>query len=331
MGLIGYTCSYIPVELLSATGFLPYRLIHGTISFSEKGEEVVKVDACPLVKANLGYLLENEKKFVGVIGATGCDLARRQLEVIAHFTSLPVHILNNPRTDNPKIFKDEIEELVKFLEKLGQKKLTPELVAREIERWENFREGLRVIDQQRKAKPSLFSTSDFHKLCISYHKGNPPANFPSSTSSPSTNPRVYLLGSPISYEANPFLQLLEKDLQIVGDFNCGISRPLLIKIREKNLIGIKEAYYHQPPCIFKRPNKKFYEWVSKELKERHCQGIVAWTLDYCDNYEFELSRMEKTFGLPFLRIRSDFSFSHISQWQLRIAAFAESIKENIYV
>lgn len=288
---------------------------------------MVKVDACPLVKANLGYLLKNEKRFVGVIGSTGCDMARRQLEVIARFTSLPIHILNNPRTDNPKIFNDEIEELVKFLERLSEKKFTRDLIGQEIERWEKVRETLRLLDQKRKANPCLLSTADFHKICISYHMGKPRINFPPPPAPPASPFRVYILGSPISYEANPFLSLLEKNLPIVGDFNCGISRFLPIKIKEKDLDGIKEAYYYQPPCIFKRPNKKFYEWVKKELKERRCQGIVAWTLAYCDNYEFELSRLEKSFGLPFLRLGSDFSFSPLSQWQLRIAAFAESINQ----
>ena len=114
-------------------------------------------------------------------------------------------------------------------------------------------------------------------------------------------------------------------MRIVGDFNCGLSRFLNINITENNLSGIKSAYYNQPPCIFKRPNDKFYSFIEKQLNEFKCKGIVAWTLDYCDNYEFELKKIEGFFNLPVLRIRSDFSFQNLSQLRTRIKAFAEML------
>jgi benzoyl-CoA reductase/2-hydroxyglutaryl-CoA dehydratase subunit BcrC/BadD/HgdB len=322
MDLIGYTCSYLPVELLSATGLRPYRLLHGEVSLKETGERLVKVDACPLVKSNLGYLQKNKERFRAVIGSTGCDMARRQLEIIGEMLSLPVYIFNNPRTFNPKIYEEEINELVDYLEKLSQRRFTPDLLQREIERWEVIRERFRNLDALRQS--GLLSTAHFHQLCLTYHQGEPnPFALPPHPSPP--HPRVYLLGSPLSYSSNQILELLETRLQIVGDFNCGLSRFLTIKIREKNLKGIVSAYWEQPPCPFKRPNDGFYQWVEKELKNLRCLGIIAWTLDYCDCYEFELNRIEERFSLPVLRLRSDFSFSNLSHLKLRISAFAESL------
>jgi benzoyl-CoA reductase/2-hydroxyglutaryl-CoA dehydratase subunit BcrC/BadD/HgdB len=322
--LIGYTCSYIPVELLAATGLKPYRLLHGDIGLSKDGERLLRIDACPLVKSNIAYIIKNQDKFTALVGSTGCDMARRMFDIVDELTDIPVYVLNNPRTDNPKIFNDEIDWLVKELEHLSNRKLNDDLLRLEIERWENVREQYRTLNKKRAANPSQISTSDFHKAAMNYYKGDVDAQI-NITEKHSVNPRVYLMGSAITYEANQILELLEQELRIVGDFNCGISRFLNIEIKDKNLNGIKHAYYNQPPCIFKRPNHKFYEWTSSQLKKYACDGIIAWTLDYCDSYEFELKRMESRFGFPILRIRSDFSFQNLSQIKTRISAFREML------
>ncbi len=326
--MIGYTCSYIPVELLAATGLKPYRLLHGDIGLSKDGERLLRIDACPLVKSNIAYIIKNQDKFTALVGSTGCDMARRMFDIVDELTDIPVYVLNNPRTDNPKIFNDEIDWLVKELEHLSNRKLNDDLLRLEIERWENIREQYRTLNKKRAANPSLISTSDFHKAAINYYKGDVDAQI-NITEKHSVNPRVYLIGSAITYGANQILELLEQELRIVGDFNCGISRFLNIEIKDKNLNGIKHAYYNQPPCIFKRPNHKFYEWTSSQLKKYTCDGIVAWTLDYCDSYEFELKRMESRFGFPILRIRSDFSFQNLSQIKTRISAFREMLCSKI--
>lgn len=326
--MIGYTCSYIPVELLAATGLKPYRLLHGDIGLSKDGERLLRIDACPLVKSNIAYIIKNQDKFTALVGSTGCDMARRMFDIVDELTDIPVYVLNNPRTDNPKIFNDEIDWLAKELEHLSNRKLNDGLLRLEIERWENVREQYRTLNKKRAANPSLISTSDFHKAAINYYKGDVDAQI-NITEKHSVNPRVYLIGSAITYGANQILELLEQELRIVGDFNCGISRFLNIEIKDKNLNGIKHAYYNQPPCIFKRPNHKFYEWTSSQLKKYACDGIIAWTLDYCDSYEFELKRMESRFGFPILRIRSDFSFQNLSQIKTRISAFREMLCSKI--
>lgn len=326
--LIGYTCSYIPVELLSATGLRPYRLLHGDINLSKEGDKLVRVDACPLVKSNLAFILANTNKFAALVGSTGCDMSRRMFDVVSELTDIPVYILNNPRTDNPKMYSDEIDWLIKQLQNLSQIRFTGELIIEEITKWERMREELRIIDNKRSANPSLISTTDFHDAAINYYKGT----FEESLSfcrNPSEKPRVYLLGSAITYEANTILQLLENQLRVVGDFNCGLSRVLNISIEDMNIAGIKTAYYNQPPCVFRRPHRKFYDYIDKRINDLNCVGIVAWTLDYCDVYEFEIQRIEQQFDRPVLRIRSDFSFQNTSQLRTRVDAFAEMLCSKI--
>lgn len=324
MALIGYIGSYVPVELIGALGYKPYRLLHGETNLCQQAEQLVRVDACPLVKSNLSYILNNPKKFKAIIGSTGCDMSRRMFDVLRDLTSPPVYLINEPRTEREDIFNDEIDWLVKQLEYFSGIKITEELLIKQIELWENQRNIYRVLDEQRGAFPSLISTTGFHKAIINYCQGNI-VNQIDLPEEKTDVPRIYFVGSAISYESNPILELLEKDLRIVGDFNCGLARSLNIHIKDKTLAGVKSAYYHQPPDILKRPNHKYYQHIKSELKRLKCTGIIAWTLDYCDNYEFELKKIESEFGLPVLRIRSDFSIQNLSQLKTRISAFAEML------
>lgn len=322
MELIGYTCPYVPVELLAATGLKPHCLLHGDIQLSQDGEKYVRIDACPFVKSNLVYILNNQKNFAAIVGTTSCDMSRRMFEIIDEMTNIPVYLLHNPRTNNSQIFNDEIDWLKGELEYLAHKKLSDDILGAEIEKWQKAREHFRSLDKKRAAHPSVISTSFFYKAATNYYKGNIDA-LPVITEIISDKPRVYLVGSEITYESATLLGLLEQELTIVGDFTCGVSQFLSISVKDKTLEGIKQAYYGQPSQIFKRPNRKYYDYIEAQLKARRCTGIIAWTLDYCDSYEFELRRMEKRFSVPLLKIRSNFSFQNINQLKTRIAAFKE--------
>jgi len=322
-GLIGYTCPYIPVEILSATGFRPYCLLHGDYDLMQHGTQYARVDACPLVRANIAYIIENKSKFAALVGTTGCDMSRRMFDILGEHTRIPCYLMHQPRTYNQKIHNDEIDWLIDSLSHLSKRNIMDALT-HEIDKWEAARNVFRKYDRARYGEPSTVSSSDFQKVATHYYKGELDA-ISEISENLSNKPRVYLVGSEVSYESREFLELLEVDLRIVGDFVCGISTFLNISIAERTLSGIKNAYHNQPPCIYRRPNKAFYEHTVKQIAERKSIGVIAFTLDYCDAYEFELKKMEATFGLPLLRIRSDYSFQKISQLKTRIAAFGEML------
>jgi benzoyl-CoA reductase/2-hydroxyglutaryl-CoA dehydratase subunit BcrC/BadD/HgdB len=322
---IGYTCSYTPVEILSATGYQPYRLMHGTVDLARRSDDRLRIDACPLVKANVSFIRENRDRFTALVGTTGCDMARRMFDVLDHATGLPLFLVNNPRTDSYQMYSDEIDWLTREMQRFSRKEIDDRTLKPEIERWEEARDRLRDIDEQRAALPSRVSIVEFQRSAECYLTGrilDIPRTFKRE---PADKPRVYLLGSPLVYEAVTLLELFESRLRIVGDFNCGLSRILGVRVQDPCLEGLKQAYYYQPPCVFKRPNKGFYDRIGARVRDLRCAGVVAYTLDYCDCHEFELKKIERILNLPLLKVRSDLSMQNLSQLKVRIEAFAEMI------
>ncbi len=323
---IGYTCSYTPVELISAAGYRPYRLLHGSQELMREADRWLRVDACPMARSNLGHLLLHRGEFAAIVGSTGCDMARRLLDVVGEATDLPVYVMNVPRTDNPRIYREEVVWLWEELRLLAGGTLQHHRIAEAVQAWERARGRCRRLEAMRRANPSTLSTSLLHEAGVHYHQGDARCD-PLSDQEASHKPRVYLVGSPVPYEGREVLRQLEESLRIVGDFNCGVSRFLNLRIDELTLQGVARAYYEQPPCIWRRPNTGFYEHITGRLARLRCVGVVAWTLDYCDSYEFELRRMERVLGLPVLRLRSDLSFGNRAQLDTRIQAFGELLRE----
>ncbi|OGC43863.1 hypothetical protein A2Y85_06645 [candidate division WOR-3 bacterium RBG_13_43_14] len=321
-GLIAYTCSYIPVELLAATGKRPYRLLHGSQEYIAKSQTYVRVDACPLIKANLTYIITNQEKFAAIVGSTGCDMARRLFDVINEFTNIPTLIIDNPRTDRFQIYSDEIDWLVKELNRAFSIDIDNEMLGSIISTWQDKRDLYHDCTARQRSNPSRVASTDLFTLASVYHQGqiNEMSDLAENIS---YKPRVYMIGSAISYESYWLLELIEQYLRIVGDSVCGFSRFSEITVTEPNLAGLKRAYYDQHGCFNKKPNTKFYDGLGQRIAASAAQGIITFTLDYCDAYEFELSRIQKKFDMPMLRLRSDFSRQNLSQLKVRIEAFAE--------
>ena len=325
MNLIGYTCPYVPVELLSAAGFQPYCLLHGDYELMQKGTEYARIDACPIVRANIAYVLDNSERFAALVGTTGCDMSRRMFDVISENANIPIFVINVPRTDNVRMYSDEIDWLVQELSHLSQKDILTE-ITHEIAQWNAARIVLRGFDEKRAAASSLVSTADFHVIAQSFYRGDIDKVITSRlVENISQKPRVFLSGSEMSYESTKLLDLLEQDLRIVGDDMCGLSRSLQVNIKENTIDGIKSAYYGQPPCIYRRPNHEFHKFISTQIERRNCEGVIGFTLDYCDAYEFEMRNMEQIYGLPLLRIRTDYAAEKENQLKTRIAAFGEML------
>ncbi|MBN2621370.1 2-hydroxyacyl-CoA dehydratase [candidate division WOR-3 bacterium] len=324
---IGYTCPYIPVEILASTGLQPYCLLHGDFELMQYGTTYARIDACPLVRANIAHILKESDKYAAIVGSTGCDMSRRLLDVISEETEIPVLLIHMPRTNNFSIYSDEIDWLVQQLDRILGVSIK-NTITLEIDAWQHTRDRMRVLDEKRYAKPSMLATHDFHKIACTYYQGFPAPTI-SSVNAPLIKPQVFMVGSEISYESGAFLQLFENDLTIVGDNICGLSQFLSIQVKESTIAGIKKAYYFQAPCIYRRPNHQYYNHVAAQLNMRGCRGVIGFTLDYCDAYEFELKRLEKTLGVPVLRVRIDYAGEKVSQLKTRVAAFGEMLCSKI--
>ncbi len=72
-GLIGYCCAYTPIQLISATGFTPYRVLPLTHSPDQAGQ-LLHDNLCPHVKCILNRAMADDiPELAGIIFVNSCD------------------------------------------------------------------------------------------------------------------------------------------------------------------------------------------------------------------------------------------------------------------
>jgi benzoyl-CoA reductase/2-hydroxyglutaryl-CoA dehydratase subunit BcrC/BadD/HgdB len=113
--VVGWCCSYVPVEVLESAGLVPIRLLPHPPA--EMGDCWLHPNFCPYVRAIMGEGLVGAYPFLsGVVIMNTCDNMRRLFDAWSHFHNLSFfHLMDLPRiTTLPAIayFRQEIEALI---------------------------------------------------------------------------------------------------------------------------------------------------------------------------------------------------------------------------
>jgi len=78
-GYVGYMCSYVPPEIISASDFNPLPLIFPA-SYPERTDELYPKYFCPYIRNVNEYILRNELRLEKVVLTDGCDSSKRIYE-----------------------------------------------------------------------------------------------------------------------------------------------------------------------------------------------------------------------------------------------------------
>jgi benzoyl-CoA reductase/2-hydroxyglutaryl-CoA dehydratase subunit BcrC/BadD/HgdB len=121
--ILGYFCTYTPIEVIHASGFIPVR-IQGGPGPIVKADSLTPVFICPYMRQALEKALAGEYKYLsGIVQAYTCDVACGLTQIwkesipgeIFHTIPLPYH--DGP--DSRKYFHSAIEELNLKMQDIG--------------------------------------------------------------------------------------------------------------------------------------------------------------------------------------------------------------------
>ncbi len=119
--ILGYFCTYTPIELIHAAGFLPVRLM-GDTTVITKADALTPNFICPFLRRALEDALNGKYGFLsGVVQGYTCDAACGLINIWAeNIGGKLFHTLPLPYNDNPaarRFFKSVVLE---FVEKMNQ-------------------------------------------------------------------------------------------------------------------------------------------------------------------------------------------------------------------
>lgn len=308
--IVGSFCVYVPEEIVLACDGIPVGLCSGADWATDKVEEHLPRNTCPLIKSFAGFKLGEVCPYIEssdlVVGENTCDGKKKAYEFFA--TQKNMYVMDIPNVHDESTFvtwKAEVKKLAAKIEEECGVKITPE----------RLKAAIHAVNEKRRALQRLAAT-----------RAADPA--------PKGTKRILYTGTPMAVPNWKLFNLIEKaGGVVVGEESCTGSRYYKDLVDESGetvdemLDAIAERYFKINCAVF-TPNDQRMKDIVQMAKDLHADGIVDVALQFCTLYEMESFAVEKAAeeaGIPFMHITTDYAGEDAGQLQTRIEAFLETI------
>jgi benzoyl-CoA reductase/2-hydroxyglutaryl-CoA dehydratase subunit BcrC/BadD/HgdB len=344
--LMGWLCHYTPVEILTALGYTPYRLL-GRKGNNPRAATYLPGNLCPYVQSCLEAAIKQElPPLAGVVIARSCNAMIHLANVWPRYgLKGKILILDVPRRldDNAVFyFSQNLRRLASELAHSGERQLNEERLWAAISWWEEQRAAWRKLLTCRAAGEDPPGGEEIMDGLARWQTPlnqreaekwetviNRLARQPCRKSA--RRPRLLLSGSILPQELIAMVEACG-GLSVFED-SCNARRLLLapaVGAEGDPYLYLARLYLGGPPCprMVNDREKRCRYWA-EAVDRFHIQGVIYHAMKFCDAAMYDFLAL-KSFcekrGLPLLRLDGDFSGGNRGQWQTRIEAFLEMLE-----
>lgn len=354
---VGTYCVMVPPEIIYAQGGMPVKLCGGSSTAFGIGDDTAPRDACPLVKAVMGFeeigtmpVYQNcslmavpvtcdcKKKLAGWLG-------ERRPTAILHVPA------NRDRDEDMERFVGELYRFSSRLEQITGKALDYDSLSDACRVTADAQFQLsRFIDLRRKNPLIIrgtFSMAFMNALSYSWLpewtgqlsalnrelEGRAKAN---EMAVKENRPRILLTGSPVIFP-NFKLPLLIESMGglLAADETCMGERGFYDPpaVCDRTVDGMIRALANRAtrPCTcptFTDNLRRIYR-IRQLIRDYRIQGVIYHVLRGCLVYDYEYRQLEEEMGklgIPVIRVETDYNDEDVEQLRIRVEAFIELIK-----
>jgi benzoyl-CoA reductase/2-hydroxyglutaryl-CoA dehydratase subunit BcrC/BadD/HgdB len=353
--IIGYVCSFVPLEIITASGAIPFRVrgnIHEPIT---KGDTLLETIVCPYYRSCFDLSVKEKYDFLsGMVIPHGCDSMVRSFSAWSYGLPLSYfHFVNIPSVceeSSFEFFNAELETFRKSLGKFTGKTVTEEDLRQAIRIHNESRDKARALYDLRKVNPPLISGTE---LTMTLTAGSSLAidesnvlfdqviaEVKSRGKSPlKKGPRVLMDGACLD---NIELIKLVEELggNVVADTICNGARDHLPKTdvggdpidalahRYLGKINCPKTYRANKAGTFEGDMANRFGDIGTYAKEFNVDGAILYVYKYCDPFGFEVPARKayyKSINVPLLHLEDIYSAGTMGQLRTRVQAFLEMI------
>lgn len=355
--VMGYFCSHMPLEILTAADFIPYRIQGNMEEPVTEADVYLDPGICPYLKSCYDMVLKGRYDFLdGWVTPDSCD-SRICLYKVWRYNLKPAYTywLNVPSFLDEecfRFFKEELAFFKKSIEGFTQSKISDGKLYEAIDLHNEQRALLRELYQLRKPEPPLLYGSEVLQVLLAVtslpvKEANQlvrgiVAEVKQRRDGPKgSRGRLLIYGPEID---NPALLKVIEDCggNVVIDDACVGTRFFWHDVEKTDdpLDGLTNRYLGKNMCPRtirgKMEGRSTYE---ADLEERFghirgfaqdydVNGVILHIMKFCDLHEYDVpdlrGYLEKK-GLPVLHIESDYTMAAVMGLRTRIEAFIEMI------
>jgi benzoyl-CoA reductase subunit C len=332
--VLGYTCSYVPEELIISAGLQPYRIPNIGANVSPLTPSFV----CPFASAVLENTLKNEEYFSGFIVAHTCDPMWRLYDILKKKTSKPIFLLRVPHNTEDDLslefFKKELYRLKNFLEENFEVKIGDHALLEAIILCNENRNLLKSIFMSNNEGKYISDGSDRFQLTIaSMWMPKAELNTKIRAWKPSVKKtgkiRLHLNGTAI-YDLNLIKAVEDSGGFIASDDLCTGSRYFWNNVEDSGepLSAIAYRYLKRTPCPPQSPIESRLEYINFMVKSFKVHGVITFTERFCDPTLYDSVHLRDMLikdGIPITVIDYENPTQEIGRIKTRVEAFIESM------
>lgn len=351
--VLGYLCAFVPVEMLTAAGFIPFRIRGDTSEPVTKADAEMETIICPLVRSCFDMALKGRYGFLdGIIIPHACDSICRTYEVWQYTLNLPYsHFINMPHgidDSSLSFYKAELDTFRKSLSRFAGREISDQNLAEAIKLYNQYRARVRELYQLRKSDPPQISGAEVVKTLVAAVSlpvdeateliGSVIEEVKQRKVVAASKPRLMVVGAQVDNMA--FIDLAEKSgAWVVADDLCPGARESLadVDITADPLDGIAERYLRRIYCgrTYRERKGSYQDYIEERfghiarmIKDFRVDGVILYIYKYCDPFGFEVPQMKgyiESKGVPVLYLEDEYLVSTIGRLKTRVQAFLELI------
>ncbi len=350
--VIGYTCSFLPDEILHAVDILPYRLRGIQTTSTMIGDTYFGPFICSFPKCILQLAGEGQYGFLdGAVVTPGCDSLRRLDECwrkagedypsaapdFFHYFGVPHKIADY----SLNWFSDEIGELITAMETHFKVKVEQDRLRESIGLYNQSRELTAKLDRMRTLDKTLLRGADALAVYLAgaalpredYNRllRELLAELEESREESSDSKRIMLIGS--VNDSVELVEIIEGDRAVVvADNLCFGPRQNFDFVDENQepIAALAERYLRQSDCprMFGLYKDRLAT-VKSRIDEAKVDGVILQNIRFCDLHGSENGLLERdleALGVPCLKLEREYGpMVETGRIKMRLDAFMERL------
>ena len=345
----GIFCTFTPLEILDAAGFVSVSLCGMSAETIADAEVDLPRNLCPLIKSSYGFYISDKCPYTYfsdlIVGETTCDGKKKMYELMSK--GKKTFILHLPQGEDEfeiETWTKELKRFKSFLEteygvEITEEKLRAATKLRNIERIERKK----LMEVQLK-KPALAKGLDLYKTFdgvsflfdeqerIDKLKGlREDIERANNQIQNSGKKRILVTGCPIGGVLDKTVGAIERcGGNVVCFENCaGLKSCMrLVDENSNDMIRAIAERYLRIGCAVMAPNTTRMNNLKELVKQFGVDVVINVTLHACTTYDVEsriVADLMKELGMPYMSIETDYTEGDEGQLLTRIQAFIEML------
>ncbi len=353
--LVGYLCSYTPLEVIDAGGAAAVGLCGTSNETVPLAETVLPANLCPLIKSTFGFALSQKCPFTYfsdlIVGETTCDGKKKMYELLGDMK--PVHVLHLPQGQGDhrpyeiEGWRAEVQYFRETLEQLFGVTITDD----------DLRASAARLNRQRRALVSLYNVQcdvpapmSGVELMSTLMAGSFSFDVDEYTQriedlvadvrerqaagTTGVDPhakRIMLTGCPSGGLVNKVGRAVENNGGVIvalDDCSGERTTKMLVDEQADDIVAAIADRYLAINCSVMTPNSGRMENAVEVARKYQVDGVIDVVLHACHTFNVESTRMQRALqdaDIPYMKLETDYAESDSGQIETRIAAFIEML------